>query len=271
VNESALADLRKKIDASATTSESGRYAQALRSDDGIQRLASGDWPLQWSAKYRFVSDDPAKVTMDDRDAARASVGAALVPMIRNASQSLRIISPYFVPGDQGSAGLIERARAGTTVQVLTNSLAANDVASVHGGYSRHRQALIEGGVQVWELKPQGKTGEASLTGSSGASLHTKALTADGRVVFVGSYNLDPRSTWLNSEQGVLVEDARLAAELGAIFDHQTAGSRAWRVTLADGELQWADGTETLREEPLAKFSQKFQAWFARVFHLDAQL
>ena len=40
-----------------------RYAQALRDNDGIQRLVAGDWALHWSAKYRFVSDDPAKVTM----------------------------------------------------------------------------------------------------------------------------------------------------------------------------------------------------------------
>ena len=122
------------------------------------------------------------------------------------------------------------------MQVLTNSLAANDVASVHGGYSRHRKALIEGGVQVFELKPLStKATEASLTGSSGASLHTKALTADGKTLFVGSYNLDPRSTWLNTEQGVLVEDATLAAQLSGIFGLETSGNRAWHVTLEDGE------------------------------------
>jgi len=272
ISDAALASLRAELEASATAASNGRYAQALRGDDGIRRLVSGDWPLRWAAKYRFVSDDPAKVTMKKRDAERATVGAALLPMVHDATQSLRVISPYFVPGEQGSAGLIARAQAGASVQVLTNSLAANDVATVHGGYSRHRQPLIEGGVQLWELKPlSGKSTESSFTGSSGASLHTKALTADGRVLFVGSYNLDPRSTWLNCEQGVLVEDAALAGELGAIFDKQIEGSRAWRVALADGKLQWDDGRETLDSEPLATFSQKFQAWLARVFHLDAQL
>ena len=90
-------------------------------------------------------------------------------------------------------------------------------------------------------------------------------------MFVGSYNLDPRSTWLNCEQGVIVEDATLAAQLGGIFDLQTSGSRAWQVALSGSKLQWSDGKETLDEEPQAKFSQNFQAWLARVFHLDAQL
>ncbi len=276
VNDAALARVRARLEERTRDAGSGRYAQALRGSDGVQRLVEGDWPLQWSSKYRFVSDDPAKVTMKKRDAARAAVAAAIVPLLRNARQSLQVISPYFVPGKQGTAGLIERVKAGAKVQVLTNSLAANDVASVHGGYSRHRQALVEGGVDLFELKPASappppKPEEKSLIGSSGASLHTKALASDGRAVFVGSYNLDPRSTWLNTEQGVLVEDETLAAQVGEIFALQTSGNRAWRVTLDGGSLRWEDGHETLTSEPQASFGRKFQAWLARVLHLDAHL
>jgi len=106
---------------------------------------------------------------------------------------------------------------------------------------------------------------------SGASLHTKALTADGHTSFVGSYNLDPRSTWLNCEQGVIVDEAAIAGQLEGIFKLQTEGVRAWQVKLHDHELQWSDGTQTLDSEPDASFGRKFQAWFARTFHLDAQL
>jgi len=273
VNEAALERLRQKLAGHAATARDSTYAKSLRDNDGIRKLAAGEWALQWSSRYRFVSDDPAKVTMDKRDAARAAVAAAIVPMVREAKKSVQIISPYFVPGKQGSAGLITRAQAGAQVQILTNSLAANDVAAVHGGYSRHRKALVKGGVALWELKPvhQAKV-ESSVTGSSGASLHTKALTADGTTSFVGSYNLDPRSTWLNSEQGVLVDDAVLARQLSEIFELQTAGSRAWRVTLDEHKkLSWSDGTQTFDQDPDTTFSQRFQAWFARTFHLDAQL
>jgi putative cardiolipin synthase len=272
VNEAALEKLRGTLAAEAKSAEAGRYAQALRADDGIQRLTSGDWPMQWAEKFRFVSDDPAKVTMEERDSSRAVVASAIAPLMRDSAKSLDVISPYFVPGDVGTTLLTDRAKAGVNVKVLTNSLAANDVASVHGGYSRHRKQLIEGGVGMWELKPvKAGGGKSSLTGSSGASLHTKAFTVDGKVAFVGSYNLDPRSTWLNSEQGVMVEDATLAAQLEEIFRQQTAGSHAWKVTLEEGDLRWGDGSQTLDSEPEATFGQKFQAWFARTFHLDAQL
>jgi len=272
ITDAALVRVRAKLEQEAQAAAGGDYARALQSDDGIRKLVAGGWPMRWASNYRFVSDDPGKVEMEEKDASRAVVAAVIGPIVQGAKQTLRVISPYFVPGDQGTAALTGRAQAGAQVQVLTNSLAANDVASVHGGYSRHRQKLLEGGVQLWELKPAGGTpAKSSMTGSSGASLHTKALTADGRVLFVGSYNLDPRSTWLNSEQGVLVEDAVLAGELEQIFVRQTEGARAWRVSVEEGDLRWSDGQTTLDSEPEATGWRKFQAWLSRALHLDAQL
>jgi putative cardiolipin synthase len=272
VSAAGLEKLRARLAENARNAKDSSYAQVLREDGGIRKLAAGDWPLQWARKYRFVSDDPAKVTMQKRDAARAVVGAAVATMMKDASSSLNVISPYFVPGKQGTRGLTALVGAGASVSILTNSLAANDVASVHGGYSRHRKDLIEGGVHIWELKPLRHGGESSgHTGSSGASLHTKALTADGHTLFVGSYNLDPRSTWLNCEQGVIVDNPRLTEQLDNIFRLQTGGSRAWQVSVQKGALRWSDGGPVLDQEPEAKFSKKFQAWLARVLHLDAQL
>lgn len=272
VSDAALEKLRGVLSVHAKEAVNSRYAVALRQNDAIQRMVAGDWPMQWSDTYRFVSDDPLKVTMEKRDAERTQVASVLVPLIRTTQTQLSVISPYFVPGDEVTAMFTADARAGKQVRVLTNSLIANDVAAVHGGYSRYRKPLLEGGVQLWELKPlQGDTVESSLFGSSGASLHTKAFAVDGRSLFVGSYNLDPRSTWLNCEQGVLVENATLAAELEEIFAYETAGERAWRVTLQEGELHWSDGNDTFDSDPKATWGRRFQAWITRVLHLDAQL
>src|SRR6185436_7678883 len=155
-NAEALAKLRTRLDERAATAEDSRYAQALRGDDGIKRLVAGDWALRWSPNYKFVSDVPGKVTMKRKDAARAVVGAAVANMVLATKTSLEVISPYFVPGKKGTAGLVGRAQAGADVRILTNSLAANDVAAVHGGYERHRKDLLRGGVKLWELKPTNK-------------------------------------------------------------------------------------------------------------------
>ena len=161
VTADALNRLRDALRSRTVRSEQSRYAQALRADDAIKRMVAGEWPMQWSDTYRFVADDPLKVTMKARDAQRTHVGATLVPLVEGAQQRLSIISPYFVPGAEVTAALANMVGGGKDVRILTNSLAANDVAAVHGGYARHRQDLLEGGVQVWELKPLPGTQESS--------------------------------------------------------------------------------------------------------------
>jgi putative cardiolipin synthase len=215
---------------------------------------------------------PLKVTMQEYDASRTQVGATLGPLVWAAEREATIISPYFVPGEKVTEKLAGLAQSGKSVRILTNSLVSNDVAAVHGGYSRYRQPLLAGGVQLWELKPAaGIEAESSLFGSSGASLHTKALSLDGRGLFVGSYNLDPRSTWLNCEQGVLVESTVLSSQFEAIFATQTSGPKAWSVTLKDDELTWSDGLESFDSDPKASLGRRFKAWFANLLNLEGQL
>ena len=136
--------------------------------------------------------------------------ADLHPVIKAATKTLEITSPYFVPGEEGTATLVDLAKRGVDVAVLTNSLAATDVAAVHGGYMPCRVPLLESGVRLFELQPHAQPSEMSLFGSSGASLHTKAFTVDDRSGFIGSFNFDPRSASLNTEMGVLFEHHALA-------------------------------------------------------------
>lgn len=110
-----------------------------------------------------------------------------------------------------------------------------------------------------------------MLGARGASLHTKALTVDGDQLFVGSYNIDPRSAWLNCEQGVFTESKTLTKKLGEIFDKQCSGDHAWHVTLDAGGLRWSDGQECFTRDPHASLWQRFQARATRALRLDAQL
>lgn len=272
VNVAALDALRRQLAPTIEQAGSSRYAEELRHDDAVQRLVRGDWTMQWTGKYRFVSDDPGKVLGVESGLGGSEVLALLSPLVHAAQDDVTIISPYFVPGEAGTRALTDIAGRGASVRVLTNSLAANDVAMVYGGYSKWREPLLEGGVRLWELKPvRGSRAKSSLFGSSGASLHTKALATDHTRVFVGSYNLDPRSTSLNCEQGVFVEDPIVAKQLETLFETESAGPSAWSVSLEDGAVRWHDDKGTYDETPEASFGRKFQAWFARVFPVSSQL
>lgn len=264
-----LARLRIALDEAAAQLRSSPYRQVLREDPQVQALLEGEAALHWSADWQFVSDDPMKARLPL--AQRSAVLRALMPAMQGAKAQLRLISPYFVPGKRGMQGLLETERRGVEVRILTNSLAATDVAAVHGGYVRYRRGLLQGGVRLWELKPKGAKPEFSLRGSSGSSLHTKALIVDARQVFVGSYNLDPRSTSLNCEQGVLVAHPALAAELTALFNRQLQGDQAWQVSLTGDGLHWSDGRQSWNREPEAGASQRMLAWLMRILPVQSQL
>jgi len=271
LGESDLQALKERFGPAYEKAKQSAYAESLQQDDAIRRMTTGDWPMTWTREYRFVSDEPFKAKQEE-SIERSAVAMALRDAILETDRVISIISPYFVPGEAGTGWLADAARAGKQVGILTNSLAANDVAAVHGGYSRYRRNLLEGGVSLWELKPEGGAAiDSSLFGSSGASLHTKALTIDHEVLFVGSFNLDPRSAMLNTEQGVLVGSPELSRQFEVLFTRQTSPDRAWRVSLADGDLRWSDGQQEFDEEPLASAGRRFQAWFARVFPLESQL
>ncbi len=273
VNAEALEEVRATLAEQAEEAEASHYAAEVRGDDAVRRLLEADWPMEWTDTYRFVSDDPRKVSMTKETLEASRVLTVLQPAAERARESLTLISPYFVPGDVGTEVLLGVSRTGKRVRVLTNSLVANDVAAVHGGYSRYRKPLLEGGVELWELRPLvGSHVRASMFGSKGASLHTKAVTVDGRVLFVGSYNLDPRSHFLNCEQGIVAESPVLACQLEEIFARQSSGARAWKVTLEDqGSLHWSDGEESWDSEPEATLGRRLQAWIASVLPVEAQL
>ena len=162
-------------------------------------LALDKIELHFSDKVRVISDPPEKALRDKNE---SWLKNKLSPLVVGASRTIEITSPYFVPREGAAKALIRLVDSGVNVAILTNSLAATDVAAVHSGYTRHRLQLIKGGVRLFELQPHGRASDISLLGSSGKGLHTKALVADERLGFIGSFNFDPRSASLNTEMGV---------------------------------------------------------------------
>jgi cardiolipin synthase C len=84
---------------------------------------------------------------------------------------------------------------------------------------------------------------AILMGSS-SSLHAKTFAIDGRRIFVGSFNFDPRSAMLNTEMGVVIESPRIAVALSQALDardmvyevtRSNGGSLIWRELTPGGE------------------------------------
>lgn len=210
-----------------------RYLNYLNSTHFISHLEAGKLPLIW-AKTRLLSDDPCKGM--GKAQRHSLLSQCLQHVIGQPRQSIDIISAYFVPTRTGVAQLLGMVRKGVNVSVLTNSLAANDVAIVHAGYVRWRKKLLRHGVSLYELQPQhgnrSYLHDRGLEGNSASSLHAKTFTVDGYQVFIGSFNFDPRSAMLNTEMGFVIESETLAKMIHQRF-LRSHWEDAWQLRLDD--------------------------------------
>ena len=101
----------RKTRTHAGRSDYARFAELLRTDDAVQRMLSGDWPMHWATKYRFVADDPLKVRMKSADPDRSKVIAVLQEITSTMARGFTVISPYFVPGTAARAARRGRGAA----------------------------------------------------------------------------------------------------------------------------------------------------------------
>jgi len=147
------------------------------------------------------------------------VSARIAELFEDAQTSIVIESPYLVPSRALRTLLERKQREGVRVQIVTNSLQSTDGLITYAGYLRYGRRLAKSGIDVREFKGPDM-------------LHAKSAVIDGRIVVIGSYNIDPRSTYLDVEAICVAEDEELARQLlGAIDAH---AEHAWKVDEREG-------------------------------------
>lgn len=213
-DRSAFEDRVSDMQAHHATADIRASAQTYAQDVTEGRLA-----FQW-VEVSVMADDPLKALGEAQD--RLLIHK-LYDILDGAKTRIDLASAYFVPGKDGTEYFSNRAEDGTTVRILTNALDTTDVFLVHAGYSRYRRALLEGGIDLYELKLRGLSrdnpdGQVIPLGLAGGSLHAKTFAIDEARIFIGSFNFDPRSARLNCEMGFLIESPDMARQMTGSFD-----------------------------------------------------
>jgi putative cardiolipin synthase len=268
--------LEEKFAATRADPVSVDYLEAARQAPLIAELRERKLAFEWTTA-QVVYDDPAK-TLDTTSRTDLLLFPELIKRIGQPQKSFDIVSPYFVPGDGGTALLTDIAKRGVQVRVLTNSLAASDESVVHAGYVTRRQDLLRAGVALWELKPTATKESLKVRGRFGsgkaAGLHAKTYAVDRERIFVGSFNFDQRSARLNTEMGLVIDSPVLAGDLAELFDTSVA-EIAYEVRLApDGErLLWIERTGSGEEirydtEPETDASKRFKVQFLSILPIE---
>jgi cardiolipin synthase C len=276
---SAAEALEERFRGVRSSADAQAYVEEIRRSSTVQELLEGRLPLEWTTAL-LVCDDPRK-TLDRTGRRDVLLLTALLDAVGHPASSFDLVSPYFVPGRKGTDTLTAMAGRGVAVRVLTNSLSATDVSAVHAGYAKRRSDLLAGGVRLFELERTAigvkDRGPRMLSGGSSASLHAKTFAVDRTRVFVGSFNFDERSAFLNTEMGLLIDSPSLAGLLASKFDGAFPGV-AYEVRQSEGGggLEWierapAGGERRLTTEPRTSAAKRAMVRFLGVLPIEWML
>lgn len=238
-----------------------RAHSALDRSSPLERLGSVP-PLD---SAQTLIDDPAVSWFDRPD----QIARDLTDIALSARHRVLVVSPYLVL----TPGLLEVAEQlsakGVEIVVLTNSLASNDVVVAHAAYARFRSKLLEAGVRLFEFREDSVV-NPPVKGAYN-SLHSKYIVFDDEVVFIGSMNLDPRSLYINTELGIVLQSRLLASEFAEDFARLTSPDNAWLVFETPEGMRWESSRGLLEKQPARNEWQRTRAALYSLLPLSGQL
>lgn len=122
----------------------------------------------------------------------------VIAMIDRAQTNLDIMNPYVLFTPEEKAAVQRAIKRGVKVRVSTNAAATTDSKLFAIAWDVKKKELVDMGVEVYESQQY---------------IHAKTIVRDRSEIFIGSFNLDPRSQNLNLENGVFLENKELARQL----------------------------------------------------------
>ncbi len=248
------------------------YRRALESQL-LQDLIAERQPLV-PADARVLSDSPDKLINEISDE-HMQLANDLREVLLSAEEEVIVITPYYVPRDDGVQLLRNLTDRGLRVIIITNSLASNNHVPVHSGYAKYRKDVIRAGAELYEIRANaGRELSFRDDDPDSLTLHTKVFLFDRRYLFVGSLNLDPRSVEINAEMGLLIDSPEFAGGMAVAVEERLAVAAYRVVENKRGKLEWharIDGEEVIEtKEPLTSWWRRFKAWFMKIVP-DSQL
>jgi len=262
-----------QIPVSTAELDSGKELLLQRLNEKNESLANFPiTPQSWSAEFtalkarlhfgtsQVVSDLPTSGAIE-----QVMLGH-IHSMLEAAERDILVINAYIIPIGRGIAMLRDLQSRGAQVKILTNSLASHDVPAVNSHYKKWRKSILEAGAELYEMrhdaKIQSQVSDTPPTRAKFMGLHSKAMVADGELVYIGSMNFDPRSALLNTEMGVFIKSPGLAGALAELIERDMQPTNSWRVELNDdGELRWINNEKTVSRQPARNWWQRVEDFF----------
>ncbi|MCL7489385.1 MAG: phospholipase D family protein [Desulfobulbaceae bacterium] len=238
LKEERIAEIYAELHAYASNPEN--FAPEVRQtlSDLSNRIPRYAPEITWG-DILFVSDVPGK-NQSSGFRGGGKTTAMLVDAVSKAKKSITIQSPYLIFPDDGIDFFAEFIRKGVEVKISTNSLASTDNLQAFSGYSKQRRKITKAGIKVYEFRPSPAIQKELIDRYEELekniptfAIHAKTMVIDNELLFIGTFNLDPRSANLNTEVGVLIKDKQLASQVEEFIERDMLPENSWDVSTGD--------------------------------------
>ena len=204
------------------------------SDEVLPVIESAYW-----VDAKFISDRPGKndTWFNYSLGGGGDSTTALAQLINAAKDNVVIQSPYLVLSDDAWELFKAAIARGIKIKINTNSLAASDNMPAFSGYSSQIDELLEAGIELYEYRHDAQRRQELVKRYTQYknralpifSLHAKTMVVDDSIVYIGTFNLDPRSENLNTEVGIIVKHPDLARAVKQEIEIDMAEGNSWNV------------------------------------------
>ena len=144
--------------------------------------------------------------------------------LMSGAEDVVIYTPYIICGPEMYADLERITGGGAGVEILTNAVASGANPWGCTDYLNQKKNIWETGARVYEFM-------------GAHSCHTKAVLIDDRMSIVGSYNMDMRSTYQDTELMLAVD----CPELNSIIQTEMERDKTYSKTMGnDGEYDYGE-------------------------------
>jgi len=231
------------------------------------------------AKGELIYNDPEQMKLE-RNKQTHTMIKDLHNRISHLHKNLYMESAYFIPRKDAIENLIALRKKGIKIRILTNSMKSNDVLAAYAGYNNYRIKLLRNGIDIYELRDDAGASKiinhAPVNDKVRTGVHSKIIVFDEKDVFVGSFNLDPRSSKINTEGGLYIKSSVLAKR---VIDYMAEGIKAENAYYLQlgksGQIIWMTVEKGKKKvytsEPKVSIWDKIKVNFLQILPLEDQL
>lgn len=225
---------------------------------------------------RFVYDPPVPIDSDNTDLPKVTA-VLLADLARKSKYEILLESAYLVFDDGQLDEWHSLSNNNVEIKALTNSMASNDLVTNHSAYAGRRSDMLEHGIELFELKPESQLCEASTKDASKCApstaygLHAKSVVFDKRIASIGSFNFNLRSTYLNTESVLIIENKTIAEKLAETIEQAMSEENSWRLKLNEGDVNWYSGEQSWDSEPETGQWERIQSGFLQLLPIEKYL